>query len=524
VLDEHGFILFVNETWREFARENGLDPKAVSVGTNYLHVCYNANGDEAEEAVAFAAGIRSVLDGKRAFFMLEYPCHSPTEKRWFAGRITPFPGNGSRRVIVSHEDITKRKLAEEALEESERRYNQLAEQSLTFTWEINTDGIFTFVSPVAFSVIGYRPEELATKMHFFELHPETGRDKFTRLIFSLFDRKESFKDLQYPIKKKSGDIIFISTNGLPLLDRNGDLLGYRGSYTDITERKRSEQELAVRERRFQDLVENIPNYIVRYDKNLHRTYVNPAWEKASGFSAADVVNLQNPEKPRIKINRSNEYANSLKRVLSSGVSDRIEFLWEKNHNEILALEYFLVPEFGETGVVTGVLAIGHDLTARRQREAELQQYSARLKEKTIKLEEMNTALRVLLDQRTHDCQVIRDQVLSNMRLLILPYLENIKQDTKQSSVIRNIEVIQRNFDNITSSFTRSLNAEKQKLSIMEIRVADLIHSGMTSKEIADMLHISIRTAEAHRASIRRKLNLSGKKMRLNAFLDGLYKA
>ena len=137
---------------------------------------------------------------------------------------------------------------------------------------------------------------------------------------------------------------------------------------------------------------------------------------------------------------------------------------------------------------------------------------------------MNTALRVLLDQRADDRQAIRDQILSNMRLLILPYLENIKQETEKPSIIRNIETIQRNFDNITSSFTRSLSAENQKLTTMEVRVADLIHSGMTSKEIAGMLHISIRTAEAHRASIRRKLRLSGNKMRLRAFLDGLYKA
>ena len=375
VLDEDGFILFVNKTWREFARENGLDPKTVSIGTNYLQACYNAKGDEAEDALAFAAGIRAVLDGKQAFFMLEYPCHSPTEKRWFAGRITPFPGDGPRRVIVAHEDITKRKLAEEALEESERRYNQLAEQSRTFTWEINTDDIFTFVSPAAFVVIGYRPEELATKLHFFDLHLEAGREEFKRLVFSIIERKESFNDLQYPIQNKSGDTVFISANGLSLLDRNGELVGYRGSYTDISERNRSQQELAVRERRFQDLVENIPNYIVRYDNNLNRTYVNPAWEKASGFSAADAVNLQNPDKSKIKLNRNSEYARRLERTLNSGVPDRIEFLWKNNRGETLTLEYFLVPEFGKTGKVTGVLAIGHDLTARRQRETELQQYT-----------------------------------------------------------------------------------------------------------------------------------------------------
>ena len=62
-----------------------------------------------------AAGIRAVMAGNSEEFFLEYPCHSPDEKSWFAARITRFSGEGALRIVVAHENITERKLAEELI-------------------------------------------------------------------------------------------------------------------------------------------------------------------------------------------------------------------------------------------------------------------------------------------------------------------------------------------------------------------------------------------------------------------------
>jgi PAS domain-containing protein len=72
-----------------------------------------------EEAKPFFDGIRGVLAGEAESFMLEYPCHSPTEERWFNGRVTRLPDDGPRRVVVAHENITERKRAEAVLRERE---------------------------------------------------------------------------------------------------------------------------------------------------------------------------------------------------------------------------------------------------------------------------------------------------------------------------------------------------------------------------------------------------------------------
>ncbi len=117
VLDEKGDIISVNEPWIDFAMENDADMQSVQEGVNYLQICEQADGEGAEIATRFAAGIRSVMDGDRELFELEYPCHSPDEKRWFTGRVTRHVGydDNPNHVVIAHENITERRLAEERL-------------------------------------------------------------------------------------------------------------------------------------------------------------------------------------------------------------------------------------------------------------------------------------------------------------------------------------------------------------------------------------------------------------------------
>ena len=127
LLDQDGMILLVNDSWRRFAEDNGLSSKEVSDGKNYLQVCDSARGENSEEAAKFANGIRSVLSAKLNHYHLEYPCHSSKQERWFVGRVTLFPGDGPRRVVIAHENITERKQAERSLLISEKKYRSMLE-------------------------------------------------------------------------------------------------------------------------------------------------------------------------------------------------------------------------------------------------------------------------------------------------------------------------------------------------------------------------------------------------------------
>ncbi len=112
VLDEQGTILTVNAAWREFAAANPPVTANVHEGANYLAVCEQATGDDAEQAHTFAVGLREVMAGQRGELTMEYACHSPSQQRWFVGRAKRFGDGGQMRVVVSHTDITARVEAE----------------------------------------------------------------------------------------------------------------------------------------------------------------------------------------------------------------------------------------------------------------------------------------------------------------------------------------------------------------------------------------------------------------------------
>src|SRR5687767_12771987 len=116
VLDADGTVLATNAAWRRFQQENGGPPSTCGEGCNYLTTCRSTGGDDGDVAAKVAAGIEAVLRGQSAEFSLEYPCHAPHEQRWFLLSVTPLaaPDAGpARGAVVTHINITERKLSEE---------------------------------------------------------------------------------------------------------------------------------------------------------------------------------------------------------------------------------------------------------------------------------------------------------------------------------------------------------------------------------------------------------------------------
>lgn len=127
VLDEQGMILLVNRAWQQFADSNNLRSSNYGIGQNYLQACSPVSADCPADATIAADGIREVLEGTRPWFAMEYPCHSPTEKRWFRMRVDRFTSLNSTRVVVSHEDITARVISENATRRWSSQQERLAE-------------------------------------------------------------------------------------------------------------------------------------------------------------------------------------------------------------------------------------------------------------------------------------------------------------------------------------------------------------------------------------------------------------
>jgi len=156
-------------------------------------------------------------------------------------------------------DVTARYETRKQIEEANHRYHSLAEQSRTIIWEVNADGLYTYVSQVSETVWGYQPEELVGKIHFYDIHSDEGREKFKAAAFENMARQGSFRDLENPVRTKNGRTVWVSSNGIPILNDACELVGYRGSSTDITERKRAEEKGRLSEQRYRSLFENMRN-------------------------------------------------------------------------------------------------------------------------------------------------------------------------------------------------------------------------------------------------------------------------
>ncbi len=150
----------------------------------------------------------------------------------------------------------KKHLLEEELRESAERLDQLANQSRTITWEVDSTGLYTYVSPVAESVFGYRPDEMVGKMHFYDLHPEEGRAAFMNAAIAILKDKIEFKDMVNSVQAKDGGIVWVSSNGLPILSDDGFLDGYRGTDKDISELRYVEERLLENEEMYRTLFES----------------------------------------------------------------------------------------------------------------------------------------------------------------------------------------------------------------------------------------------------------------------------
>ena len=131
ILDESGVIMETNKSWQEFGAANGLELPTDSRGQNYLEVC-DKSGDEAGELTAI--GLRKVLSGELQAFNMQYPCHSPTEERWFVVRVVRLKTAGKPQAVVSHENITPVIMAQEDLKAKEKelsRQTKMLEDSNT---------------------------------------------------------------------------------------------------------------------------------------------------------------------------------------------------------------------------------------------------------------------------------------------------------------------------------------------------------------------------------------------------------
>jgi PAS domain S-box-containing protein len=173
------------------------------------------------------------------------------------------------------------------------------------------------------------------------------------------------------------------------------------------------------------------------------------------------------------------------------------------------------------GKPTAVLEISTDTTEHKQAELALIERGKELEGKTHEFEEVNAALRVLLKHRNEDQQDFEEKIVANVKKLVLPYVEKLKNSRPNDWQMVYLNIIKSNLEDIIAPFLHQLSSKYSDLTPNEIQVAGFVKEGKTTKEIAELLNSSTGAINFHRNNLRKKLGLRNTKTNLRSFLLSL---
>ena len=160
----------------------------------------------------------------------------------------------------------------------------------------------------------------------------------------------------------------------------------------------------------------------------------------------------------------------------------------------------------------------------KQLEGLVAAQSRELRAKTAGIEEMNTALKVLLRQREQDRNDVEESVAANIRGALIPFIRRLKNTVLNKNQVAYLDTIESRLKEIASPLLKELFQNKLGLTPTEAQIVSLLREGKTSKEIAQTLNVSINTVKFHRMNLRRKLGLNGRNNNLRAKLETVCKS
>ena len=284
----------------------------------------------------------------------------------------------------------------------------------------------------------------------------------------------------------------------PLRDKNGEIIGAIELGCNISRQRALENSLRQSRKEWTKMFNAVSDIITIQDEYMNIIQANQSCCDSLGLSLDNIIG-----KPCYEIFRGAKEACPECPFLEQGGING--YTREMEHKKLG--KTFLVsgsPIHDNLGNLTHFIHLAKDITERKATEKALQ--------------ETNTALRVLLKTRQDDQKKMEEKILFHIEQMVLPHLEHLKNYRRSQDQLLHLTSLEANLNDIISSFSYTLSSKFLDLTPSEIKVANFVRQGRTSKEIASLLEISLKTVEVHRYHIRKKLGLNRKKGNLRSFL------
>jgi PAS domain S-box-containing protein len=426
---------------------------------------------------------------------------------WKKDRTTAKMFKSRKELTKTERPETAPKKPDKMLREGERQYRTLIEHA-PFPVLISSleDGSFLYVNQQASELLKVPIKNAIGKLSDLSYSNPHDYD----LLLKRLREDGSVKDYEVSLRGSRDQIfwVLISASVIQFDDKEAVLV----TFNDVTERKLAAEALKRREEQFRTLVEKSSEVIFLSDENRNRVYVSPTVQNVLGYTVEEFLSVK-PEDFTHPDHRPTTIANRDWTFRHPG--ETITFVSRVRHKDgswrwVETSLRNLIKDPNVRAIVTNF----HDITDRKEAEKQLEMES-------LRLEEVNTALKVLLEQRERDRNELEDKVVGNVKELVLPYIDILKQrhlDTQQRAYL---DVLETNLKNIISPFTQKMTSLYADFTPAEVKVANLIRDGKTVKEIANIFGLSETSVNTHRQHVRNKLGLKNQKTNLRTYLMSL---
>lgn len=463
--------------------------------------------------------------------------------RWVLETVTSIMYEGKRAILGNSMDITERKLADDVLRESERRLSDIIDFLPDATLAIDNKGKVVIWNRAIEEMTGISAKDMLGKRNYEYALPFYGKRR--PILIDIVLRPNKQIERCYSILRKQKDLLIADTwvpclrgksaflwgKASPLYNGRGNIVGAIESIRDITERKEAEEALRESERRLVDIIDFLPDATLAIDLSGKVIAWNRAIEEMTGVKAGDMLGKGDHEYALPFYGKLRPILIDL--VLNSDTEiERRYSILEKQKNLLIADTWvpclrgkraFLwgkaSPLYDSKGDIVGAIESIRDITERKEAEEVLKKREAELETKTHELEDLNAALRVLLKQREEDRNELEEKMLSNVKVLVLPYVEKLKSQVEERGRAL-VDILESHLNDVLTPFAHKLSAKYLNLTNREIQIANLIKGGKSTKEISELFNVSESAVNIHRYRIRHKLNLT-KKHNLRAYLSSL---
>jgi len=261
---------------------------AVDEGEDFVFIDFNPAGQRIEKIAredVIGRRVSEAFPGLEEFGLLDVfrrvwrtgePEHHPVSF-YEDERITGWRENyvyrlPSGEIVTIYDDVTLRQQAEEQLRQRQDTINALIETSRDWIWAIDSEFVHTYSNPAVEAILGYRPEELVGRHAIELMHPDDA-EKLREPLDRSLSEKRGWKDLVVRWRHKDGSYRYLEGNAVPILDKAGELIGFRGIDRDITDRRRAEEKLQESEVRHRVLFESSRDAVM--------TLAPPSWKFTS---------------------------------------------------------------------------------------------------------------------------------------------------------------------------------------------------------------------------------------------------